>query len=863
MGETMEVTAIKIRTPGTVILSVGAAASGLVAFALLTPRWLLVREPLRVSLDSLGGFAALMLACLLLITWNTEERGRLTLWTSCGLIGMGFLDGFHAALSPGNISLWLHAAAVAVGGTLFALAWLPEKELTLPAAYHAPKLVGASALAFGLVSIISPGWLPLMSQGGLATPQARVLTALGSLGFFVAAARFLSGERTADRGSDVWLATICMLFGTAGLVAGFSANSERAWWLWHLVSLSAYVSALVMTVTSGGCLEEPAGHSSPPLDKLPGKPSASPSGPDKREVQKEPDGGPARGNSRTVPVCLEAVMDSVREPLLALDGELKIITASKSFYQTFKVSPEETRGCPLYELSDRQWDIPELRELMEELLHRGTKLESFEVSHTFPAIGFSTMKFDAHKITSDGARGEMILLSIENITKRKAAEEALRKARRALEALSHCNKALVDADEEANLIHQICQTIVDKGGYSKAWVAYTEEGTSSSLRLMSLAEADHAKLEHTCLSCIEAQGNKHPTHEAMKSLRTLVSHRPPIKAGSKADCSRTASCPYPSCIALPLKNGRQVLGTLNVCSQEPNAFDTEEIALLEELSADLAYGVTTLRTRDEHQRAEEELRQAHETLQNAYEKLEKAKAVATASEKLASVGRLTAGVSHEILNPLNGIVINLHYLLSDEETPPKVAEELKEMLTQAGRISKISQDLLSFARQRLPERHLLDLNETLIQTLGLLEHEFRLTNIDVELRLADDLPPVSADKDQLQQVILNLLSNSRDAMPSGGQLTLETAEVPSLFSEGGRLVEFRLTDTGPGIPPEHMDRIFDPFFTTKEEGQGTGLGLSVCQGIVENHGGTIWTENAPGGGSVFVVRLEVEDDNHA
>ena len=859
----MNVTAVKFRTPGTIILRVGAASLGLVAFALLTPRWLLVREPLRVSVDSLGGFVALMLACLLILTWNTEARSYLTLWTTCGLIGMGLLDGFHAALSPGNTSIWLHAIGVAVGGAFFALAWLPERALSPWAADHAPKLVGASALALGLVSIVSPGWLPLMSEGGLATTTAQTLTAVGSLGFFVAAARLISRGRSTACGPDVWLATICMLFGAAGLVAGLSVASERAWWLWHLASLSAYVSALAVTVSSGGGLEETASHPGRGADEQSGRPAASPSGPDEREKLKKPGGLQKNGSPATVPIFLEAVMDALREPLLVLDEELKVITASKALYQTFEVLPEETKGRPLYELGDRQWDIPELRELLEELLRRGTNFENFEVSRLFPAIGFKTMKLDACKMANDGARGDIILLAIENITKRNAAEEALRKARRALEALSHCNKVLVHAEEEAKLIHQVCQAIVDKGGYKKAWVVYMDEGDRKSLRLMSLAESDDTKLERTCLPCIEAQGDKHPTNQAVKTLRTLVSHRLPIKTDAKPDCSRAASCAYPSCIALPLQNGRQVLGTLNVCSAEPNAFDPDEVALLEEFSADLAYGITSLRTREEHQRAEEKLRQAHETLQKAYEKLEKAKAIASASEKLASVGRLTAGVSHEILNPLNGIIINLHYLLGDEGTPVKVAQELTEMLTQAGRISKISQDLLAFARQRLPERHLLDFNETLMQTLGLLEHELKLNNIAVELRLSDDLPLVAADKDQIQQVVLNLLGNARDAMSSGGRMTLETTEVPALFSRGGRFVEFRLSDTGPGILPEHREKIFDPFFTTKEEGQGTGLGLSVCQGIIENHGGTIWTESAPGGGSVFVVHLEVEEEDHA
>ena len=109
---------------------------------------------------------------------------------------------------------------------------------------------------------------------------------------------------------------------------------------------------------------------------------------------------------------------------------------------------------------------------------------------------------------------------------------------------------------------------------------------------------------------------------------------------------------------------------------------------------------------------------------------------------------------------------------------------------------------------------------------------------------------------QLQQVILNLLTNARDAMPDGGLLTLSTDLV---HTDGQRFLELRVEDTGAGIVPEHLGKLFDPFFTTKDEGKGTGLGLSICQGIVEAHGGEIGAENVPGGGAAFVVRLGVEE----
>ncbi|MFQ5893394.1 MAG: sensor histidine kinase, partial [Nitrospinota bacterium] len=249
--------------------------------------------------------------------------------------------------------------------------------------------------------------------------------------------------------------------------------------------------------------------------------------------------------------------------------------------------------------------------------------------------------------------------------------------------------------------------------------------------------------------------------------------------------------------------------------------------------------------------------QAHLELQRAYEGLEQAQRSAITAEKLAALGRLIAGVSHEILNPLNVITLTLYTMMDDPATPPEVHQCCGEMKEQADRIIKIAQNLLYVARQHPPERLPLDLNEMIERDLELMGNDLRLRNIAVEFNLSEKLPPVLADKDQFQQVVLNLLTNARDAMPRGGRLILNTEAIEA---DGHRFVGLRVEDTGEGIPPEHLDKLFDPFFTTKGEGKGTGLGLSICQGIIESHGGSIWAESVPGGGAAFIVRLSVEDD---
>jgi PAS domain S-box-containing protein len=258
----------------------------------------------------------------------------------------------------------------------------------------------------------------------------------------------------------------------------------------------------------------------------------------------------------------------------------------------------------------------------------------------------------------------------------------------------------------------------------------------------------------------------------------------------------------------------------------------------------------------ERKRLEDELRMATEEVQKAHDSLERAQKTAIAAQKLEAMGRLTAGVFHEIQSPLNVITMRLQMMISDPDTSPEFDRHLRTLLEQAERVVKITQELLHLGRQRKPERHQFDLNELIRRTLGLLEHDLRQRNIRVVLEFAQDLQTVWGVEDGLTQVVLNLLTNARDVMPKGGQLGLSTADVQA---DDRKFVELRVEDTGEGIAPEHLKKIFDPFFTTKPEGEGTGLGLYICRGIIEAHGGDMWAESAPGGGAAFIARLPLRN----
>jgi PAS domain S-box-containing protein len=223
------------------------------------------------------------------------------------------------------------------------------------------------------------------------------------------------------------------------------------------------------------------------------------------------------------------------------------------------------------------------------------------------------------------------------------------------------------------------------------------------------------------------------------------------------------------------------------------------------------------------------------------------------SEKLASVGRLAAGVAHEINNPLGGILNCLYNLRKGTLSPSRQEEYRVSMEDGVRRVQKIVRQLLDFSQQHEPEFALTEINHVVDRVLVLTTHLFAPNRIVLETGFGQGLPNVMIDRHMIEQVLMNLVLNAVQAMQEGGVLSIKTSVV-----EGVCLIKVR--DTGSGIPPAVLPRIFDPFFTTKREGEGTGLGLSVSLGIVERHGGKILVDSEVGKGTTFTLCLPVSRD---
>lgn len=286
-------------------------------------------------------------------------------------------------------------------------------------------------------------------------------------------------------------------------------------------------------------------------------------------------------------------------------------------------------------------------------------------------------------------------------------------------------------------------------------------------------------------------------------------------------------------VIVPLVLRGRPLGIFVIHTEKPQQdFSSQHIQLLTVLANQAAVGVENWRT---HQK----LRETHEQLKTSQSQMIQA-------AKLAAIGELATNIVHEIKNPVQVLMMHMDLLKRGRVVPNR--EEQQAL--QIARLAEITKRLMNFARNVSEELPMVpvSLNRTVEETVEMVKNEFRNEKVHIELQLAENLPPVTANANYLQQVFLNFLLNARDAMPQGGTITVET-------ELKGFNVLAHFADTGVGIAPHHLDKIFMPFFTTKGEGKGTGLGLSICNTIVAQHKGEIRVQSEVGKGTTFTVAL--------
>jgi two-component system NtrC family sensor kinase len=226
------------------------------------------------------------------------------------------------------------------------------------------------------------------------------------------------------------------------------------------------------------------------------------------------------------------------------------------------------------------------------------------------------------------------------------------------------------------------------------------------------------------------------------------------------------------------------------------------------------------------------------------------------SEKLAAMGRLTSQIAHELNNPIYGIMNTLELLKTEIPPESKRRKILELSLSEIQRLSEMLRNMLSFSKPEEEKRRPIKIDDLIEGILLMMEKQMRESNIKVETSFDPDVPEIMASTNQMRQVMLNLIKNAKEAMPKGGNLFVRTTK------EDNRVL-IHIQDTGMGIPEEIRDKIFEAFFTTKQKVKGVGLGLSVCYGIIKDHGGEIKVESEEGRGTTFVISLPIESKSHS
>ena len=431
------------------------------------------------------------------------------------------------------------------------------------------------------------------------------------------------------------------------------------------------------------------------------------------------------------------------------------------------------------------------------------------------------------------------------IDERKRIESELVRLNRALRVRSACNQAVTRSGEESELLEQVCRAMVEVGGYRLAWIGYAQADAHKSVQPMSQAGQPIDYVEGVHATWGEDERGLGPAGTA-------------IRTGQPVACNATLSDPrflpwreqgrahgLRSSVALPIVAEDRTLGAVLVYADEPEAFDAKETDLLQQATHDLAHGILLLRAREERAQAEEAL--------------ERTQAELARVARATTVGELTASIAHEVNQPLAGVVTNagacLRWLAGAPPNLDEARDALRRIVRDGNRASDVIARIRALLKKGESSRTPLDINQVIQETVKLARGEMLQRRVSFQTELAAGLPLIPADRVQLQQVLLNLITNALDAM-SAVRDRPRLLHIRTDMPEAGA-ARVAVQDAGIGIDPQQAERLFQAFFTTKPN--GLGMGLSISRSIVEAHGGRLWAAPNNGPGATFQFTLPVEE----
>ena len=434
-----------------------------------------------------------------------------------------------------------------------------------------------------------------------------------------------------------------------------------------------------------------------------------------------------------------------------------------------------------------------------------------------------------------------------DITLRKEMEQTLQKREEearhvndVLRAIRDIQKLIFSESDATMLLQGICEILIQTRGYLTAWVG-APQPDSNNVKLLAHAARKPETLNERAVIWDNNPTGQSPCQMVLRERVALILNDIESEPRLASWVQRAKDSGYNSIASFPIIYNEKLFGALTVKAGRTQAFTQEEIDILKGMVDEIAHALQSMDHATERRKVEEMLRQ---------------------SQKLEAIGQLAGGIAHDFNNILGASMLQIGLLMDRPELTPELRSGLEDLEEGAFRASNLTRQLLMFSRKQSVKMKRLDIKVVLESVLGMLSRLLGETVL-LDVQTDENQAWVKADNGMIEQVIVNLCINARDAMPNGGKLTLR---VEKLEIEAGRapvhidiqpggFICLSVADTGTGIAPEHFKHIFEPFFTTKEVGKGTGLGLATAHGIIQQHGGWIDVESKLGEGTIFRVYL--------
>ena len=607
----------------------------------------------------------------------------------------------------------------------------------------------------------------------------------------------------------------------------------------------------------------------------------------------------------------KGIVETIREPLLVLNQDLRVVTVSHSFYEFFKVTPEETVGQLIYDLGNKQWDIPKLRELLENILPEKTAFDNYEVEHDFASIGRRTMLLNARQIEQVMGKERIILLAFEDITERKRLEDLLadseERYRRLFETaddgillldkhelkIRHANPAItatlgyasedcigkdlrdIGVSDDIGTVNEIMQTLNEDGIlYFQDFPIQNKTGQVVDTDIYMVDRAslvqcnirDITERKRMEISLLENEERYRLLTE--NSLTGIYIH---VEGLLKFVNSRFAEILGYAPEELVGQQywdfvhpeDREMVKSISLARARgetpPSEYEFRhqskagETVWVHNLASIIQYqgqtaNIGNLAQINDRKQAETEKRILENQLRH--------------SQQLESIGTLAGGIAHDFNNILTSVIGYTELALDKVEKETSLEDYLQEVHTAGKRARDLVKQMLTFARQTEEEVKPIQVDIIVKEVLKFIRSSLP-TTIEIKQDIKSD-SLIMGNSAQVHQIMMNLCTNAAHAMKDDIgvlEINLEDVQIdngflpPEVGLQVGDYIKLSVSDTGTGISPRVIGQIFAPYFTTKDIGEGTGMGLSMVHGIVESYGGKITVNSELGKGTTFSVYL--------